>query len=140
MGKILVATRGGEESYRTQDAAIALAIERGDTILFMYVVDINFLDKTGASVVVDVEQELTRMGEFLLLMAKERAEEQGVAAETLSREGEMRDELKGAAVEEEVDLVVLGRPIGEQSRFALADLEAFAAEITSETGVDARII
>jgi nucleotide-binding universal stress UspA family protein len=140
MGKILVATRGGEESYRTQDQAIALAKERGDTLLFMYVVDTHFLDKTAASVVVDVEQELTRMGEFLLLMAKERAEEQGVTAETLSREGEMREELMNAAMEGQVSLVVFGRPIGEQSRFALADLEAFAAEVTSETGVDARII
>jgi hypothetical protein len=36
MGKILCATRGGEASYRIQDAAIALAKERGDTLLFLY--------------------------------------------------------------------------------------------------------
>ncbi|MEA3339900.1 MAG: universal stress protein [Chloroflexota bacterium] len=44
MGKILCATRGGEASYRTQDAAIELAKERGDTLLFLYVVDLHFLD------------------------------------------------------------------------------------------------
>jgi hypothetical protein len=35
MGKTLCATRGGEASYRTQDAAIALAKERGDELVFL---------------------------------------------------------------------------------------------------------
>lgn len=110
MGKILCATRGGEASYRAQGSAIALAKERGETLLFLYVVDIHFLDKTAAPIVVDVENEVTKMGEFLLLMAKEQAAEQGVVAETICREGKVRDVLKKAAREENVSLVVLGRP------------------------------
>jgi nucleotide-binding universal stress UspA family protein len=140
VGKILCATRGGEASYRTQDAAIALAEERGDTLLFLYVVDLHFLDKTAGSGVVDVEQEMTKMGQFLLLMAKERAAAQGVEAETTSRKGAFREELKNAACEEEAALVMLGRPADAESVFKLADLEAFAAEIEDETGVEARII
>ena len=140
MGKILCATRGGEASYRTQDAAIALAKERGDTLLFLYVVDLRFLDKTAAPIVVDVGNEVAKMGRFLLLMAKERATEQGVAADTICRQGTVPEELKNAAREEGVSLVVLGRPADEDSVFQLADLEAFAAEIESQTGVEARII
>lgn len=140
MGKILCATRGGEASYRTQDAAIALAKERGDTLLFLYVVDLRFLDKTAAPIVVDVGNEVAKMGRFLLLMAKERATEQGVAADTICRQGAVPEELKNAAREEGVSLVVLGRPAGEESVFQLAGLEAFAAEIESETGVETRII
>ena len=140
MGKILCATRGGEASYRTQDAAIALAKERGDTLLFLYVVDLHFLDKTGGSIVVDVGNEVAKMGRFLLLMAKERATEQGVAADTVCRKGGFREELKNAAREEGASLVVLGRPADAESVFKLADLEAFAAEIESETGVETRII
>jgi len=140
MGKILCATRGGEASYRTQDAAIALAKERGDTLLFLYVVDLRFLDKTAAPIVVDVGNEVAKMGEFLLLMAKERAAEQGVEAETICREGEFREKLKDAAREEEASLVVLGRPADEESVFQLAGLEAFAAEIESETGVETRLV
>ncbi len=139
MGKILCATRGGEDSYRTQDAAIALAKERGDTLLFLYVVDLHFLDKTAGSIVVDVENEVAKMGRFLLLMAKERATEQGVAADTICRKGEVRQELTNAAREEDVSLVVLGRPAGEESVFKLAGLEAFAAEIEAETCVEAII-
>jgi nucleotide-binding universal stress UspA family protein len=116
-----------------------LAKKRGDTLLFLYVVDMRFLNKTAGPIVVDVENEITKMGEFLLLMAKERAAEQGVVAETISRSGNLRAELKDAAREEGISLVLLGRPSGEQSVFRLADLQAFAAEIEAETGVETRI-
>jgi nucleotide-binding universal stress UspA family protein len=140
VGRILCATRGGEASYRTQDAAIALAKERGDTLLFLYVVDLHFLDKIAGSGVVGVEREMNRMGQFLLLMAQERAAEQGVAAEMISRKGRLQEELKNAAGEEGVSLIVLGRPADAESVFELADLETFAAEIEAETGVEAHIV
>jgi len=139
MGKILCATRGGDASYRTQDAAIALAKQRGDTLLFLYVVDLHFLDKTAGLGVVDAEQEMAKMGEFLLLMAQERAVAQGVKAETIYRTGKLREELKKTAREEDISLVVLGRPADEKSVFELADLEGFAAEVESETGVPTQI-
>jgi nucleotide-binding universal stress UspA family protein len=140
MGKILCATRGGEDSYRTQDAAIALAKERDDTLLFLYVVDLHFLDKTASSMVVDVEGEVAKMGEFLLLMARERAAKQGVRAEMLIREGQVREELKEAARAEGVSLVVLGKPSGNESVFQMTGLEAFAADIKTETGAEVRIV
>jgi nucleotide-binding universal stress UspA family protein len=141
MGMILCATRGGEASYRTQDAAIALAQERGDELLFLYVVDIGFLDKTERAVRPDVvTAEMEKMGEFLLAMAQERAQKQGVAASYVLRHGDLRRELKAAARDEVVDLVVLGQPAGTGSAFVSADLEAFAAEIGAETGVETRII
>jgi nucleotide-binding universal stress UspA family protein len=141
MGKILCATRGGEASYRTQDAAIALAKERGDELLFLFVVDTHFLDKAGRAVRPDVvAEEMGHMGEFLLAMAQERAQKQGVAADYLLRRGEFRAELKAAARDEEVGLVVLGHPAGTESAFVPASLEAFAAEIEAETGVEAVIV
>ncbi len=141
MGKILCATRGGEASYRTQDAAIALAQERGDELVFLYVADVKFLGKTARAVRPDVVMaEMEKMGEFLLAVAQERAQQQGVAASYVLRHGELRDELKAAAREEEVDLVVLGRPAGTGSAFVPADLEAFAAEIKAETGTSVRIL
>lgn len=140
MSKILCATRGGEASYRAQDAAIALAKERDDALLFLYVVDLHFLDKVAGAGVVDTEREMTKMGDFLLLMAKERAAAQGVEAETTSRKGAFREELKNAACEEGASLVMLGRPADAESVFQLAELEAFAAQIESETGVETRII
>jgi len=141
MGKILCATRGGEASYRTQDATIALAKERGDEILFLYVVDIEFLQKTARAVRPDVvTAEMEKMGEFLLAMAQEQAQKRGVAANYVLRYGNLRRELTGAARELDVTMVVLGKPTGNESAFALADLESFAAKIESETRKEMRII
>jgi len=134
MGKILCATRGGEASYRTQDAAIVLAKERGDTLLFLYVVDISFLNKTAVPMVVDVGDEMGKMGNFLLTMAQERAQEQGVEAEAICRIGNTREEIKAAVGEEGIALVVLGHPSGKRNVFAEESLRAFAAEIEGETG------
>jgi nucleotide-binding universal stress UspA family protein len=141
MGTILCATRGGEASYRAQDAAIALAKERGDELLFIYVVDIGFLQKTERAVRPDVvKAEMEKMGEFLLAMAQERAQKQGVKARYALCHGDLCHELKAAACEDAVDLVVLGQPAGTGGAFVPADLETFAAEIEAETGVKARII
>jgi nucleotide-binding universal stress UspA family protein len=141
MATILCATRGGDASYRAQDAAIALAKERGDELLFIYVVDIGFLQKTARAVRPDVvKAEMEKMGEFLLAMAQERAQKQGVKARYILCHGDLRDELKTAACGEAVDLVVLGQPAGAESAFMLADLEACAAEIEAEAGVKACII
>jgi nucleotide-binding universal stress UspA family protein len=140
MGKILCATRGGEASRRTQEKAIALAKERGDDLVFLYVVDIHFLDKMAAPILVDVGNEVTKMGEFLLLMAQERAAQQGVTATAIARKGKVREELKKAALEEGVSLVVLGQPVGDGSVFQSASLQAFADELEAETGVEIRIV
>ena len=141
MGKILCATRGGEASYRTQDATIELAQERGDEILFLYVMDIEFLKKTAHAVRPDVVMaEMEKMGEFLLAMAQERAQKQGVSADYVLRHGDLRQELIAAARELDVALVVLGKPTGEESAFAMAGLESFAAQIKAEAGVETRII
>ena len=140
MGKILSATRGGEASYRTQDKVIALAEETGDELFFLFVVDLHFLDRTAAPIVVDVENNIADMGEFLLLMAKERAAQQGVEARTLCREGELIEELQKAAQEEDVSLIVLGKPVGEESLFRLTELEKLAERIQAYTGVPVQIL
>jgi nucleotide-binding universal stress UspA family protein len=140
MGKILCATRGGEASYRTQERAIALARQRGDSLIFLYVIDTHFLDKTAAPIVVDVGNQLHYMGEFLLAMAQEKAESQGVPVQCICRPGRVRDEIKAVAREEQVDIVVLGQPAGQANDFAIEELKAFAAEIEAETGSQVVIV
>lgn len=142
MGKILCATRGGEASHRPQDAAIALAKKQGDELIFLYVADSSFLNQTAAPLVVDVESRLVKMGEFLLLMAQERAAAQGISAQTIVREGRLRAELVGAARELEVDLIVLGRSV-DRHQLAIFDetaLQAFAISLQMITGAEVRIL
>ncbi len=140
MGRILCATRGGEGSHRTQDAAATLAKERGDELLFLYVVDTSFLNQTAAPLVVDVEARLERMGRFQLTMAQERAAVQGIEAQALVRRGQLRTELAAAAQELGVDLIVLGRPVNQGAVFDEAALQSLASCLESETGVKVLIV
>lgn len=141
MKKILCATRGGEASRRTQDEVIAMAKEEGAAILFLYVVDVEFLKVTARGVRPDVvTTEMERMGEFLLAIACERAAAQGVTAEMCLRHGPLVEALESAAREEGVDAVAFGRPAGPESSFSLADLERLAAQIEEDTGIKTYIL
>lgn len=141
MKKILCATRGGEASQKTQDAVIAMAKEEGATILFLYVVDVEFLRLTARGVRPDVvSAEMEHMGEFLLALACERAAAQGVEAEACLRHGSLVAALESAARDEGADAIAFGRPAGPESSFALADLEALAEQIEEDTGIKSYIL
>jgi hypothetical protein len=141
MNKILCATRGGEASRRTQEAVIAMAKEQGASLLFLYVVDVEFLKLTARAVRPDVvSTELEHMGEFLLAIACERAAAQGVAAEPCIRHGSVAEALISAAVEEGVDAIAFGRPAGPESAFSLPDLERLSAQIEETTGIKTYIV
>ena len=141
MKKILCATRGGEASQRTQDKVIAMAKESGATILFLYVVDVEFLRLTARGVRADVVlAEMEHMGEFLLAMACERAAAQGVQAEMCLRHGPLLEALESAARDEGADAVAFGRPAGPESSFSLADLQRLTAQIEEDTGIKTYIL
>ena len=143
MGRILCPTRGGEGSYRTQDAVIAMAKERGDELVFLYVVDLDFLNKTERAVRPDVvAEEMKHLGEFLLSMAQERARNQGWDAEYVIREGDVRTEIKAAAVEQEATLVVIGQAREDDPTCAFDPemLFKFAEEIEAGTGIETRVV
>jgi nucleotide-binding universal stress UspA family protein len=140
MSKILCATRGGEASYRTQDAAIALAKTRAAELVFLFVVDIGFLDKTERAVRPDVvAEEMTHMGEFLLSMAQERAEAEGITAQRRIYRGTVREELAAAAKQEGADTLILGKPADEGSAFSLEALERLADDIEQDSGVKVKV-
>ncbi len=140
MTTILCATRGGEASIQTQMKAIELARERGADLLFLYVADVEFLDHMAGAIVVDVASELENMGEFLLLMAKERAEEQGVTAHTVVKRGKFRQALIEAAQESGASLIVLGSP-GEDTGITRPEfLQELARSIAEEVGIETIIV
>ncbi len=139
MGKILCATRGGPDSRRTMQAAIALARERGDELIFLYIADASFLDTIAAPVVVDVDAELDRMGRFQLEIAREQAADQGVEARLVIRHGRVGEELVAAARELGATVVVLGRPRGEDAVFDEAALRTLARDLEFMAGAEVHI-
>jgi len=140
MGKILCATRGGQDSQRTQLAAIALAKEQGDELVFLYVADASFLDNIAAPVVVDVQSELDQMGRFQLAIAQEQAAEEGLDAQIAIRHGHLREELIKAAQELGATTIVLGSPQQETAVFDETDIWAFVSELEAETGTEILVI
>lgn len=140
MGTILCATRGGEASFRTQDAAIALAKQQGDALAFLYVADVGFLNQSAAPVVIDVDLRLEKLGRFQLTMAQERAAAQDVAAMAVVRLGDLRDELVAVAREIGATLIVFGRPLKETALFDETALQEFVAGVQAETGVEVRFL
>ncbi len=140
MNKILCATRGGEASYRTQDAVIARAKEEGAEVLFLYVVDLEFLKRTLTGARADVMMtEMERMGDFLLAMACERAAKAGVQARPVLRHGSLAGALREVASEEEVTLIAFGRP-AKESVFQPSGLEKLTQKLQDETGISTEII
>ncbi len=136
MGKIICATRGGEASRKTEDRAIELAKERGDELVFLYVVDISFLETTAQAIVVDIEGGMEKMGGFILAVVQERAEAQGVTARAIHRRGRVREEIPAAILEEEADTLVMGRPAEGEGVFAQRGVSPFVQMLEAETGVE----
>ena len=138
MAKILCAIRGGEASRRIQDIGINLAKERGEEIVFLYVVNTEFLDTASAALRESVTVEMEKLGEFLLLMAQERARKQDVVAGSILRHGILREEFETAASASDISTVLLGKP-GEGGLFSMESLEAVAAEIEEKCQVKVMI-
>jgi len=137
---ILLATRGGESSLPNQDRVIALALEHGARLTFLYVTDISFLARIASPVLVDIEQELDEMGAFVLAMAQERARAAGVQAGALVRRGEFRSVLEAAIAELAVDLLAFGSPVAATGSTTLEYLQALAAELGAACGVATMIL
>lgn len=135
MDIILCATRGGEASLQTQRRVIEIAQERGAKIIFVFVVDVRFLEHYTAPHVPMMVDEMLHLGEFLLTMAQERAEQAGVEAEFTVRRGELEATLIEVAKEYSASLIVLGRP-AEKSVTTLQYLENnLCPAIEAETGI-----
>jgi nucleotide-binding universal stress UspA family protein len=132
MTTILRPTRGGEASHPNQDEAISIAKERNAKLIFLHLTDVKFLDKLASPVLVNMEQELKRMGEFVLAMAQERAANAGVEAQTLVQQGDLQECLLHAIREHKADVVILGSPRGETGALTQESLKRLVDTLNSE--------
>ena len=89
---------------------------------------------------VDVESRLEKLGQFQLMMAQERAAAQGLVAQAIVRQGQLRAELVAVAQEIGATLIVLGRSLESAAVFEDAALQVFAADLQTETSVEVRIL
>jgi nucleotide-binding universal stress UspA family protein len=137
MKTILAPTRGGERSFPNQDYAIQLAKDRRARLLFLYVNDVQFLNLVASPISVAVAtDELEEMGEFLVAMARERAEKAGLEAETVVKNGVFRDVLEEAIREYEVDTLALGTSSEETGLTTQAYMRDLGEQFSRDFGVE----
>jgi nucleotide-binding universal stress UspA family protein len=136
MPGIVCAVRGGPASRPTISRSIRLAQETGQTLYFLYVVNLDFLSHTTSSRVHTISQQMGQMGEFILLMAQDAATRQGVEARGVIRHGDVGEEIIGLCHELHADYLVLGRPRVEQEDAAFTEerLHQFVAQTEEQCG------
>lgn len=132
MPGIICAIRGGPSSQPTIATSIQIAKKSGETIHFLYVVNLDFLTHSSSSKTNHISREMCEMGEFILLGAQEQAAAQDLNAEGVIREGRVADEIISFCEELDPAYVVLGRPQEEQEDNLLSNerLQVFADRIT----------
>lgn len=142
MGPIVCSTRGGEASHRTQERAIALACERKADLIFLFVVDPSFSEPVDEPLAAALTDELKRLGNQLLCIARARARQHKVDADVVVRQGAVRQTIEDFLREVNASAVVLGVPhteLGAQV-FASCKVSRFAQELHSSIGVDVFIV
>jgi nucleotide-binding universal stress UspA family protein len=137
---ILCPTRGGKGSYSNQDRAIAIAKERGAEVLFLYITNVEFLGLTAAPKLIDIEHEMDEMGEFMLAMAEERAENVDVKAYTRVKRGQFREVLADVIEEHQIETVVLGSSAGGTGVVTTEYIQDLVAEIHAKKSVEFIVI
>ena len=136
MGPVVCATRGGEASRRTQERAVALAKERGARLIFLCVVDPDFAAQKDEALKEAVRGELRRLARSLLSIAKTRAREQGVEAETAVRFGPVWPTIEGFLQEVGAATLVIGAPRAGDEPTSAAGIEQFVEEVRQTTGAE----
>ncbi|MFN2152062.1 MAG: universal stress protein [Anaerolineales bacterium] len=141
MSGIVCALRGGPDSQPTIRTAINLAKETGQTVYFLYVINLDFLTYTSTSRIHVVAQEMRQMGEFILLTAQAQAEAQNIKAQGIVRQGQVRKEIIQFCHEIEAEYVILGHPRGQDEIdiFTHKHLDQFTQRIEQESGAKAVI-
>lgn len=136
MAGIVCAVRGGPHSQLTISRAIDLARETDLPLHFLYVVNLDFLAHATSSRVRTIWEEMRQMGEFILLVAQSKALAEGVAAETLVRQGDVGEEIVHLCRGLAANYLVMGLPQIEQeeSLFTHQRLQAFIQDAEERTG------
>ena len=142
MRPIVCATRGGEVSRRTQEQAIALANERDTKLIFLCVVDPSFAKLVDESLAATLADELQRMGESLLSIARARARKQGVVTQTAVLHGTAWQNIEDYVRKVDAGALVIGTPKTDSTSRALdtGNVNQLAEAIHEATGVEVVVV
>ena len=117
---IICATKGSKESQVAEDKAIELAKENNSTLIFLYIIDIELLDKGGdvsEAAIEDLEGGMKNIGNVILESAIEKAVEKGLNSQNIKKsevKGNFLEEIKKQVDQHKADLVVIGHSLANK--------------------------
>jgi len=139
---VLCPVRGGKRSSKTVDRAVALAAEHGAKLIFLYVVDVDFLGLATVARVKLMADELMETGRFALSILADKARARGVAeVEEVIRAGSVERVIVDVLQETGAGVLVVGRPVRAPGvlSFAPADYERMLERIQIDTDIHVQI-
>ncbi len=140
MNSIVCATRAGEGSRAVQKAAIALAKETGQHLVFLYIVESRIYDGLEEPMRPIVRAELYWLAKTLLRIAGNRAKEADLQPSLIIREGNVQDEISTVVKNVDASCLMLGAPRHRQANtFGEQAIIDFAKSIQQATGVNVQI-
>lgn len=142
MSGIVCAVRGGPDSRLTIAKAIQVAVESGQRIYFLYVVNLDFLTHTQSSRIHSITAEMRQMGEFILLSAQTAASGRNVESDGVVRQGDVGEEIVDLCHEVAANYVILGTPQTEteENIFSIQRLNTFRERLEEETGAQVILV
>jgi hypothetical protein len=141
MSQIICATRGGEGSRTVQIAAIQMAKETKQHLVFLYLIESDFLSTQEEPMRSIVRGELFWLAKTMLRIAETRAQQAGITPELDIREGRLHEEIGKMVRQTETSCLLMGAPRGASSNmFQHDEIEVFAQSIEEAAGVDVHII
>ena len=140
---VACAVRGGPESRATVTKAIDLALERGAKLTFVHVMDADFLGYATIGPLSVVYQELREMGNFMMLILRDRAIRRGVQdVGYVLMEGNIRKKLRDFVRETDADVLVMGMPVRSPGSnvFKKGEIEEFAEGLRREGRLEVMLV
>ncbi len=110
---IICATNGSDQSHKAEDKAIEIALENKSRLIFLYIIDVEMMEKGGdvsEGAMEDLQPVLKNIGNVILENAADKAVEKGVSKDRIIKVtsvGRFLEEIKSHVENYNVDLFVL---------------------------------
>ncbi len=140
---IVCGVTGSERSHLAAKEAARLARENQASLVYVYVVDVNFLKGMTIQLTSSyAEDTLAHIGETILAEAEDIARQEGVTPQKVLVRGRVIEEIRRVIIDRQADLLVVGdegRTFAERVLFG-GEVADSVAELEKQTGVPVKVV
>lgn len=133
MSVIVCATGNGNRSRFVQMRSVEIARRQQKRLVFVHVVDVEQWTDLDESLVEAARAELGWLGAAVLRLAQDRAQRQGVQADSVILYGNVLSTMEHFLTQQPVDLLLMGEATNPR-------LLAFARHIEDDLGIPVQLV